>query len=153
VGINEVYRQARSILVIGTALGFLAACAMPSTRDADATLRITSISPWPGTALGPDMIVSAELEYFVPQFAVGEYFVIGQAEMNDGSTSDGNFPDDLYPVLLEPEGRIHFHFPVYYVADQVNLKRPIVIWFYLNRGSLRQSAIIAKAGPITFAEP
>jgi len=94
----------------------------------------------------------ADLNYSVADFVPGEYFVIAQVETADeGATTDGDFPNELYPVLSTPKGQLRLFFPLKYVWDTPTIKHPLAIWFYLNkRSSPTASMVVAKAGPVQY---
>lgn len=114
------------------------------------TLTISSVAPWPGTQVDIGTFIFADLEYSVQGFRTGEYFIIAQIERENGSSTDGQYPNELYPLLLKSSGHVRFTFPLYYISEENGLKKPLTIWFYLNKGTIRESEVIAKAGPIIY---
>jgi hypothetical protein len=122
--------------------------------EAGPTLTLASISPIANTPITAKTVLVADLEYSVEDFKAGEYFVVAQVDTTkEHATTDGRFPNSSYPVLTEPHGNLRFSFPVAYVWDLPNVKHPLVVHFYLNKKvDSKHSRIVAKAGPIAFAE-
>jgi hypothetical protein len=99
-------------------------------------------------------VVAADLVYSIAGFRRSrEYLVMAQVERTQGGTTDGTFPRSSYPILTMPNGRLHFSFPVKHVWTRPEMKRPLVVWFYLNeRTAPRESVVLAMAGPVQYQE-
>jgi hypothetical protein len=152
-------RSFAGLLAVALAGGGTAACERQHPRiDPSAvtttSLSLSSVSPGPGEAVGPRTVILADLDYSVAGFVPGQYFLIAQVETKEpGRSTDGDFPSQ-YPELKAAKGRQRFSFPLKYVWDHPEVKRPFVVWFYLNRKTApHRSTVVAKAGPLTFGTP
>ena len=93
--------------------------------------------------------------FFGGDFVPSDYSIFAQVETKDEDvTTDGDFPSNLYPVLMKPSGQIRFSFPVKHVWDDSTIKHPLVVWFYLTK-KIDASAmlVVARAGPIQYGPP
>lgn len=99
-----------------------------------------------------DSVVIADLTYNIADFQKGEYFVLAQVETKETDrTTDGDFPDEDYPEIDRPAGQISFTFPMKYVWDHDEVKRPFTVWFYLNkRTGPKTSSIAASTTPVHY---
>jgi hypothetical protein len=102
--------------------------------------------------VGEDTVIIADLTYRVPAFQRGKYFVIAQFPINEPhASSDGDFPDEDYPVLQGPEGQLVLKFPMKYVWNHPEVVRPFKVSFYLNQKTgAGDSTVVAIAGPFEF---
>jgi hypothetical protein len=115
-------------------------------------LILNSLSPDPGSTVKEDTVITANLSYRIPNFQHGQYFVCAQFPINKpDASSDGDFPNKDYPVLVEPEGQLQFRFPMKYVWNRPEVVRPFRVWFYVNRKmGAGDSIVVAKTGPIEY---
>jgi hypothetical protein len=106
-------------------------------------------------------VIIANLIYRIPDFRRGKYFVIAQFPVDQSMTttrngisiasSDGDFPTEDYPVLLEPEGQLQLKFPMKYVWNHPEVVRPFRVKFHLNmKTGTRSSTVVATVGPFEY---
>ncbi len=141
------------LVVAGLLVGGCASSRNPApAAEAKSTLTLSSVTPAAGGFLSEDSVVEADLAYSIGGFdARSEYLVMAQVERSQGGTTDGTFPRSSYPIIKSATGRLRFSFPVRHVWHRPEMKRPLVVWFYLNRRtSPRESVVIAMAGPVRY---
>jgi hypothetical protein len=123
---------------------------VPKTAPLQTAIRLLSISPQPGAPVSEKNALLAELDYSVEDFEPGHFKVMAQFEtVTDGMTTDGGFRD--YPFPQSAAGRLHFCFPLSYVWNLPNIKRPLTVHFMLNR--VYESGVsepVAKTDFLTF---
>ena len=90
------------------------------------------------------------LEYSAKDYVPGQYFLIAQFVTNQTYTTDGKFPNDRYPVPCGSRGVVTLTFPVKYVWDTPNVRKPLQVLFVLTKGTLSSSRIVATTVPMTF---
>ncbi|PRC92726.1 hypothetical protein S2091_2456 [Solimicrobium silvestre] len=113
-------------------------------------LELVSIDHDSDSSLTQDSVVTANLKYEIPHFESNKYFVIAQfSTTNSSSTTDGNFPANRYPIIVTPSGSIQINFPLMYVLNSPNIKRPLTMYFFLNEKVGQNSGhVVAMVGPI-----
>jgi hypothetical protein len=116
------------------------------------TLVVNTIAPSAGTQLTKKAVIVANLSYNIAHFENGRYTIFAQFETKGGKiTTDGDFPSADYPSLTEPSGQLNFSFPIKYVWNHKEVKRPFVVWFYLMKWRDSSSSTgVARAGPVEF---
>jgi hypothetical protein len=116
------------------------------------TLVVNTIAPSAGTQLTKKAVIVANLSYNITDFENGRYTIFAQFETKKGkNTTDGDFPNADYPSLRQSTGQLNFSFPIKYVWNHKEVKRPFVIWFYLvKRRNSSSSTRVASAGPVEF---
>ena len=137
---------------------FLAGCAAnPTVHDvlaqSRATLELIKVSPAPGASLTEGSIVEVELSYRTHGFRSGRFFVMPQVATSDPNrTTAGTFPESEYAALERATGRVRLRFPVRHVWRDALVKKPLVVWFYLNaRATPPVSVVLAEVGPIAYS--
>jgi hypothetical protein len=102
--------------------------------------------------LKEETVVVANLSYEIEDFHPGDYSVCAQFPTNEpGTSTDGDFPNDDYPVLAKPDGRLQFRYPMTYVWNRQEIARPFKVWFYLIRKTGQgTSTVVAKTGPVEY---
>ncbi len=123
-------------------------------NTAEGSLRLVEVSPAADTRVTKDTIVVARLAFNIGVFGPGQYFLMAQAETKtQGRTTDGSFPSSGYPVLDQSTGEQTCSFPLVYVWDRRDVKRPITLWFLLNkRTGPGKSYAVAVTGPVDYPE-
>lgn len=137
------------VLALGCAKKVIVAT---SPTPAQPQLILNSLSPDPGSTVKEDTVIIANLSYQIPNFQHGQYFVCAQFPTNKpDESSDGDFPNKDYPVLVEPEGQLQFKFPMKYVWNRPEVVRPFRVWFYLNRKmGAGDSIVVAKTATVDY---
>lgn len=122
----------------------------PETGPIRTAIHLTSISPQPGAPVSERTLLLADLDYSVEDFEPGHFKIMAQFETTtEGLTTDGGFRD--YPFPRSAAGKLHFCFPLSYVWNLPNIKRPLTFHFMLNR--VYESGVsepIAKTEFLTF---
>lgn len=116
------------------------------------TLIVNTIAPSAGTQLTKKAVIGAKLSYNITPFDNGRYTIFAQFETKKGkNTTDGDFPNADYLSLSQSTGQLNFSFPIKYVWNHKEVKRPFVMWFYLVKWRDSSSSTrIASAGPVEF---
>ena len=116
------------------------------------TLVVNTIAPSAGTQLTKKAVIVANLSYNITPFDNGRYTIFAQFETKKGkNTTDGDFPNADYLSLSQSTGQLNFSFPIKYVWNHKEVKRPFVMWFYLVKWRDSSSSTrIARAGPVEF---
>jgi hypothetical protein len=124
--------------------------ATPKTGPVRTAIHLSSITTQPGAPVGERTLLLADLDYSVEDFEPGHFKIMAQFEtITNGLTTDGGFRD--YPFPRSAVGKLHFCFPLSYVWNLPNIKRPLTVHFMLNR--VYESGVsepIAKTDFFTF---
>ena len=103
-----------------------------SNKPTDTSIRLLSISPPAGFNVTENAVLEAHLAYSVRDFQAGQYRIMAQFDTdNVMATTDGAFKD--HPVPQSARGRLDFCFPLRYVWNLPNIKRPFNVRFLLNK--------------------
>jgi hypothetical protein len=97
-------------------------------------------------------VVIADLIYAIADFKDGSYSILVQFETNDPlKTNAGDSPKQYYE-LNSASGQYQIEFPLKYVWNRPDIKRPLHMWFFLTRliPQSNQANIVAAAGPVMF---
>jgi hypothetical protein len=116
----------------------------------ETSIRLLSITPQAGTPVGENTALQADLAYSVRDFQPGHFKIMAQFDTYTSMTTDGAFKN--YPFPESPAGKLHFCFPLRFVWNLPDIKRPLVVRFLLNRvyeSGMSQS--VARTEKVTFA--
>ncbi|HOY23447.1 MAG TPA: hypothetical protein PK002_09845 [Cellvibrio sp.] len=115
-------------------------------------ISIIKIMPSDSKLLNQNSVIEAKLQYYIKDYVPGEYKVIAQFDTEkQGTTSDGTFPLEDYPVVTAAEGVLDIKFPIKHVWLQKPSDKPFVLQFYLNkRTGERSSRVIATTDKIIY---
>lgn len=71
--------------------------------------------------------------------------------VEEGTTFDGSFPNDRYPIFNFQSGVVDYPFPLKYILDNQRLKHPITVHFYLiHLSGDNEQVVIAESQALTF---
>lgn len=124
----------------------------PQQTTLESTLVVNTIAPSAGTQVTKKAVIVANLSYNIAHFENGRYTIFAQFETKKGkTTTDGDFPSADYPSLSQSTGQLNFSFPIKYVWNHKEVKRPFVMWFYLVKWRDSSSSTrVTSAGPLEF---
>lgn len=144
--------QRKAVTLVGAGLLLVSCAGKPMTPvpkfPPGNELRLESITPEEGAALGAGAVLHARLAYTIADFGPGTYRVITQFETFDPEVTAGD--DTGACTLATPSGRCELRFPMDVVWSSRAIKRPFSVWFYLTRRTGTSSMVVARAGPVRF---
>jgi hypothetical protein len=115
------------------------------------TLRLIEVTPKPGSEVTKDTVVEARLAFSISPNDGGEFFVLAQFETNlPGRTTDGSFPLRKTRTLQQRNGEVTLSFPLTHVWDEPDVKRPLTMWFFLNKKAGNTGTGAALVGPVQY---
>ena len=116
----------------------------------DDTLILKGSDPVAGSAVDRSSSIKVTLEYSAKNYVPGQYFLIAQFLTTQTYTTDGDIPNEQYPFACGSRGVFTLTFPVKYVWDTPNVRRPLQLMFLLNKGTFSRSQGVATTTPMTF---
>jgi hypothetical protein len=116
----------------------------------DDTLILKSIEPVAGSAVDRNSSIKVTLEYSARDYVAGQYFLIAQFLTTQNYTTDGDIPNDQYPFACGSRGVFTLTYPVKYIWETPNVRKPLQIKFQLNSGTFSSSRGVAFTAATSF---
>src|ERR1700744_6182288 len=105
-----------------------------SSASPSNTVRVVDVKPPAGSSVHKWTELVADIDYDVEDFSSGNYILVAQFDTTqEGHSTDGSFSFDKYPQLTYASGSFRLCFPLKDVWEQLRVKRPFSVRFFLSK--------------------
>lgn len=124
-------------------------------QSGDTYREVTTLLPTLDSTLTQSSVISAQVRFYISDddWRPRQLYSIACLfdSVEEGTTFDGSFPNDSYPIFNFQSGSVEYQFPLQYILGSQRLKHPITVHFYLiHLTQDDEQVVIAESQALTY---